>query len=128
MTFVLGKSDSAFDTGLLVKCLCDAFAQTTIISDDYYADQLRREKAIALQQGMVEDCAPIGCTDRVALEHGTQLHLSIPISDSTSLDTRIDKMGILAVGGQDTVQCRTEIQRLIDVLTEFPLTIVTDVK
>ena len=128
MPFVLGQSDSAFDTGLLVKCLRDAFPQTTVISDDYYADRLRREKAIALQQGMAEDCAPIRCFERVALEHGTQIHLSIPVSDSASLDTRIDKMGILAVGGQDTVQCRTEIQKLIDILTEFPLTIETDVK
>lgn len=123
MPFVLGRADSAFDFDALVQRLREAFPQTTTISDDYYADRVSREKANARQQGMPVDCAPIRSTQQAALKHGTQRHLSIAISDETTLDTRIDKMGILAVGGQDTVKCRNEIQKLLDILTTFPLQI-----
>ncbi|QEG00748.1 hypothetical protein Mal15_48200 [Stieleria maiorica] len=125
MPFVSGTSDTELDFDMLVKRLCEAFPETTVISEDYYADRLRLEKAIARQLGMADDCAPIRCTERVAREHGTQRHLSIPISSDTKLDTRIDKMGILAVGGQDTEQCRTDIGKLVDILTSFLLKIQT---
>jgi hypothetical protein len=125
MHFISGNPYSELDVDLLVKKLRAEFPSTRIISQDYYADRLAREKAIARELGMAEDSEPIHCTERVALEHGTQLHLAIPISNETTLDTRIDKLGILAIGEQDTEQFRTEITSLMDILASFPLKIET---
>ncbi len=96
-----------------------------MISDDYYRDRIEREKEIAKRLGMADDCAPIRCTERVARESGTQRQLAIRISQDITLDVRTDKVGILAVGGDDTVECRDAIQGLIELLRARNLKIET---
>ena len=125
MHFVNGKSDSEIDVNSLVERLHDTFPGITIVADDYYAERLKRARAIALELGLADDCAPIRCTERVAMIHETQLHLLLPISPGMTLDTRVDKTGILAVGGEDTLECKTEVKRLIDILTTFRVNIET---
>jgi hypothetical protein len=125
MHFVNGKSDSEIDVESLVERLQAAFPGVTIVSDDHYADRLKRQRAIANEFGLADDCAPIRCTERVAIKHGTQLHLLLPVCHGTTLDTRVDKLGILAVGGNDTLECSTEIKKLIDILTTFRLNVET---
>ncbi len=125
MPFVVGRSEGDLDFDSLADQLRDVFPESTIISDDYYRDRLQREKEIAQRIGIPEDSAPIRCTERVALEHGTQRHLSVCLSQDITLDARIDKFGILAVGGQDTVECPAVIQKLIEILQACNLEIET---
>lgn len=125
MPFVIGRASVDLDHDSLVSRLCDAYPESTIISDDYYRDRLEREKEIAKQLGIAEDSAPIRCTQHVALAHGTQRHLAVCISRNITLDARTDRLGILAVGGQDTVECRDAIQGLIEILRANKLEIET---
>ncbi|QDV87620.1 hypothetical protein [Planctomycetes bacterium TBK1r] len=125
MPFVIGRTDGSLDFDSLVAQLFCAFPESRMISDDYYRDRIEREKEIAKRLGMAEDSAPIRCTERVALEHGTQRHLAVSISQGITLDARIDRLGILAVGGDDTVVCRAAVQGLIEFLRAWNLEIET---
>ncbi len=125
MSFVLGRTEGNLDFDSLVVQLLFAFPESRMISDDYYRDRIQREKEIAKRLGMAEDCAPIRCTERVALQKGTQRHLAIRISQHITLDVRTDRFGILAVGGDDTVECRDAVQGLIELLRAHDLNIET---
>ncbi len=125
MPFVIGKTEGHLDVDSLVAQLRDVFPESIMISDDYYRDKIERQKEIAKQRGIAEDCAPIRSTERVALEHGTQRHLTVRISQDITLDTRTDRFGILAVGGQDTVECQAAVQGLIELLRAYNLEIET---
>jgi hypothetical protein len=125
MPFVIGRAEGDLEFDSLVGCIRAAFPESTMISDDYYRDRLEREKEIAKQLGLPEDSAPIRCTERVALEHRTQRHLAVCISQDITLDTRTDRFGILAVGGHNTVECRTAVQSLIEILRAYNLEIET---
>jgi hypothetical protein len=96
-----------------------------MISDDNYRDRIEREKEIAKRLGMTADCKPIRCTERVVLEHGTQRHLAVRISQYTTIDARIDRFGILVVRGEDTVEFRASVQGLIELLRACNLEIET---
>jgi len=125
MQFIIGKSDSEIDVDSLTSCLLQAFPESTMISDDYYRDRLQRQTEIARERGIDDDCSPIFCTKRVAAERGVQRHVAIRVSRETTLDTRIDKSGVLAVGVQDTIDCPPDIQELIDILYSYHLKIET---
>jgi hypothetical protein len=125
MPFVIGKSDSEIDVDSLTTFLLRTFPESSMISDDYYMDRLQRQKEIAREKGMDDNCAPIRCTERVAAERGIQRHLAIRVSPVTTLDTRIDKSGVLAVGGNDTIDCPPNVQKLIDILHSYRLKIET---
>ena len=121
MPFVIGKSDSEIDVDSLTAFLLRNFPGSSIISDDYYRDRLQRQKEIAREKGMDDNCAPIRCTERVAAQRGIQRQLAIRISPETTLDTRIDKSGVLAVGVNDTIDCPSDVQKLIDILHSYRL-------
>ena len=125
MPFVIGRTEGSLDFDSLVAQLLCAFPESRMISGDYYRDRIEREKEIAKRLGMAEDSAPIRCTERVALEHGTQRHLAVRISEGITLDVRTDRFGILAVGGDDTTECRAAVQRLIELLSACNLEIET---
>lgn len=125
MPFVIGRTEGNLDFDSLIAWLLCAFPESRMILDDYYRDRIEREKAIAKRPGMAEDCAPIRCTERVALENGTQRHLAIRISQDITLDARTDRFGILAVGGDDTDECRDAVQGLIEILRARNLKIET---
>ena len=126
MPFVIGRSeDNNLDFDSLVDQLLCVYPESRMISDDYYRDRVEREKQIAKQLGMAEDCAPIRCTERVALKHGTQRHLAICISRDITLDARTDRSGILVVGGHETTECRDACLRLIELLRDRNLRLET---
>ena len=126
MPFVIGRSEGDnFDFDSLVDQLLCVYPESRMISDDYYRDRIERQKEIATQIGMAEDCAPIRCTERVAREHGTQRHLAIRISKDITLDARTDRFGILVVGGDDTIELCEAFQGLTELLRAHNLKIET---
>ena len=96
MPFVLGNAEGDLDFDSLVGSLRDAFPESTVILDDYYRDRLERQREIAKELVIAEDSSLIRCTERVAIEHGTQHHLAVCIARDISLDARTDRSGILA--------------------------------
>ncbi len=126
MPFVIGRSEgNNLDFDSLVEQLLCVYPESRMIADDYYRGRIERQKQIAKQLGMAEDCAPIRCTERVAIEHGTQRHLAICISQDITLDARTDRLGILAVGGDETSECRDACLGLIELLRNRGLRIET---
>jgi hypothetical protein len=98
MGYIIGRASAGFALDGIVERLREEYPEIAAISDDYRATRLARQKTIARELGMPDDCAPIQCTERVSQEHGLQLHLSIPISVGLTVDARIDKTGVLIVG------------------------------
>lgn len=115
------KSELDFDA--LVTDLRRAFPASTVISDDYYATRLANALEIARENGMSPDCAPIRCLERNAAEHGVQRHLSVVVADGIAFNTRIDKLGVLAVT-QDSDDL-SAAQPILDILRGYPLEIET---
>lgn len=125
MAFIIGRTDGDLDFDSLVVQLRNAFPDSSVISDDYYRNRIERQKMIAKSIAIEDDCAPIRCTERLALEHGIQRHLAVFVCQDVSFDARIDRFGILAVGGNDKVECRDAAQRLIEILRTYNLEIET---
>jgi hypothetical protein len=121
--FVSATAESELDYDAVVADLRRAFPDSTVISDDYYATRLAGALQIARENGMSPDCAPIRCLERNAAEHGVQRHLSVVVADGLAFNTRIDKLGVLAVT-QDSEDL-SDVQPILDVLRGYPLEIET---
>lgn len=120
---VSATANSELDFDAVTADLRRAFPESTVISNDYYATRLAGAIRIARENGMSPYCAPIRCLERNAAEHGVQRHLSVVVTDGIAFDTRIDKLGVLAVT-QDSEDL-SAAQPILDVLRGYPLEIET---
>ncbi|EMI58263.1 hypothetical protein RSSM_00296 [Rhodopirellula sallentina SM41] len=121
--FVSATAKTELDFDAVAADLRRAFPDSTVISDDYYATRLAVAAEIARENGMSPDCAPIRCLERNAAEHGVQRHLSVVVTAGIAFNTRIDKLGVLAVT-QDS-EDPSVAQPILDVLRGYPLEIET---
>lgn len=121
--FVSATAKTDLDFDAIVAELRRAFPKSMVISDDYYATRLAGALDIARANGMSPDCAPIQCLQRVASEHGIQRHLSVVLSPDLAFNTRIDKLGLLAVT-QDSDDV-SDAEPLLCILRECSLEIET---
>lgn len=115
------KAQADLDFNSLVADLRRAFPESTMISDDYYADRLAREIGISNEHGWSLDTKPIECTRRVAAEHGIQRRLWVRVSKTLVFDTRIDKMGALLVTHDS--HCIADAEPVLAILRQYPVAI-----
>ena len=121
MYYIGGKANSDFDFDGLVAVLLATFPASTVITDDYYADRLERSLERARDNGWPTDSAPIECLKRVSAKHGLQRHISVVVSSTLTFNSRIDKLGVFMMSGQDFTE--SDAEPLLDVLRHYPVEI-----
>ncbi|QEG24820.1 hypothetical protein [Mariniblastus fucicola] len=124
MYYIGGKANSDFDFDGLVADLLASFPASTVITDDYYADRLERNLTLARDNGWPLDSPSIECLKRVGTEHGLQRHISVAVSPSLTFDSRIDKLGVFMISGDNFNE--SDAAPLLDVLRRYPLAIETE--
>jgi hypothetical protein len=120
---VTAKFTTDVDLTDVVNRITDTCPGTTTISDDYYRDRLEHLTALSSEMGYDLDSRPMQCFRDVASRKGRQYHIRIQLTPETFADARIDSKGALITTLDDSDDIARG--RLLDVLSQFPMTVDT---